>query len=90
VDLLFIDTSHYYEHTLQELRTYVPRVRPGGTVLMHDTELTREQITAYEGRALDGPGIPVAQALDDYCAETGLTWTNTAGCFGLGRIDIPA
>lgn len=90
VDVLFIDTSHYYEHTLQELRAYVPRVKPGGTVLMHDTELTREQITAYEGRALEGPDIPVAQALDEYCAETGLTWTNTTGCFGLGRIDIPA
>lgn len=90
IDLLFIDTSHYYEHTLAELRTYVPRVNPGGMVLCHDTELTREQITAYEGRTLDGPGLPVAEALDDYCAEAGLTWTNTTGCFGLGRIDIPS
>ena len=90
VDLLFVDTSHYYEHTLAELRAYVSRVRPGGMVLMHDTELTREQIAAYEGRTLDGPDIPVAQALDDYCAETGLSWSNTTGSFGLGRIDIPA
>ena len=37
--MLFIDTSHAYEHTLAELRKFVPLVAPGGTVLLHDTRL---------------------------------------------------
>ena len=41
LDVLFIDTSHLYGHTLAELARFVPRVRPGGMVLCHDTELTR-------------------------------------------------
>jgi predicted O-methyltransferase YrrM len=81
VDVLFIDTSHHYEHTLNELRLYVPRVKSGGVVLMHDTEL--EQPDGYAG----GP-FPVARALDAYCAEAGLRWENRAGCYGLGVIQL--
>ena len=72
--VLFIDTSHYYAHTLAELRLYVPKVRPGGTVLMHDT----------------GPGWPeVALALNDFCAESGLSWYDHPDWPGLGIIEIP-
>ena len=39
VDVLFIDTSHEYEHTLAELRAYMPRVAPGGVALFHDTNV---------------------------------------------------
>ena len=39
VDVLFIDTSHEYEHTLAECRAYVPRVAPGGIALFHDTHV---------------------------------------------------
>jgi predicted O-methyltransferase YrrM len=81
IDVLFIDTSHHYEHTMTELRTYVPRVKPGGTVLMHDTEL--DQPAGYVGAP-----FPVARALDDYCAEAGLSWTNNPGCYGLGVIQL--
>jgi predicted O-methyltransferase YrrM len=82
VDVLFIDTSHYYEHTLEELRLYVPRVRKGGVVLMHDTELENP-----EG---GGPAqnFPVARALDDFCAESGREWVNRPGCYGLGVMEI--
>jgi cephalosporin hydroxylase len=73
-DILFIDTSHEYEHTLAELALYVRMVRPGGTVLLHDTEWgTRD----------------VAAALDKWCPEHGLTWTNHPGCNGMGEIRIP-
>lgn len=81
VDVLFIDSSHHYDHTLEELRTYVPRVRPGGTVLMHDTELERPD-------GYVGDPFPVARALDTYCEEKGLTWENRSGCYGLGVIQI--
>lgn len=36
-DVLFIDTSHSREHTLAELRRFVPLVTPGGRVLLHDS-----------------------------------------------------
>lgn len=35
-NLLFIDTSHTYEHTLVELEHYFPKVTPGGYICMHD------------------------------------------------------
>lgn len=74
VDLLFIDTSHYYEHTRAELRLYVPKVRPGGVVLLHDT----------------GPGWPdVSRALNDWSTETGLSWYDHPGWPGLGVIEVP-
>lgn len=44
-DVLFIDTSHTYEQTLTELRTYVPMVRDGGTV---NLEGQRADIPAYQ------------------------------------------
>lgn len=81
VDVLFIDTSHHYDHTLAELRLYVPRVKPGGTVLMHDTELERPD-------GFSGDPLPVARALDAYCAETGREWVNNTGCYGLGCIKV--
>jgi cephalosporin hydroxylase len=82
VDVLFIDTSHGYQHTLDELRCFVPLVRPGGVVLCHDTELEKPE--GFES----GPDFPVALALDDYCAETGMEWTNRPGCNGLGVLEV--
>lgn len=84
IDVLFVDTSHVYEQTLAELRLYVPRVVPGGTVLCHDTELA-----APEAANGQGPEYPVAAALDTYCDETGLVWVNRPGCYGLGVIAVP-
>jgi len=73
-DLLFIDTSHYYTHTMAELDIYVPKLRPGGTVLLHDT----------------GPEWPdVTKALNDYCPAAGLDWYDHPAWPGLGVIEIP-
>lgn len=103
LDILFIDTSHRYEHTLAELRLYGPRVKPGGTILMHDVELTIGQMVAYgePGAHEDahGPEYPVAAALDAYCAETGMDWSRQTTrpspaegrpFFGLGTIHVPS
>jgi hypothetical protein len=76
VSVLFIDTGHEYGATIAELYRFVPMVAPGGLVLLHDTEW-RE------------PDFPVARALDTYCAETGRTWRNHTGSYGLGEIEIP-
>jgi cephalosporin hydroxylase len=39
VDLLFIDTSHLYEHTVQEIKAWLPLVSERGKVVFHDTNL---------------------------------------------------
>ena len=81
VDVLFIDTSHEYAATVAECRAYVPRVTPGGVALFHDTRLM-----GWPGYAWDGDVPPVRQALDDYCAEAGLSWEELPGDYGLGII----
>ena len=75
VDVLFIDTSHFYEHTLTELRLYVGKVKPGGVVLLHDTD-KREW-------------PDVSRALNDYCGSTGLDWYEHPFWHGLGVIEVP-
>ncbi len=37
IDCLFIDSAHNYEQTFAELEAYVPLMRPGGVLMMHDT-----------------------------------------------------
>jgi cephalosporin hydroxylase len=81
-NLLFIDTSHGYEHTLAELMLYVPRVESGGIVLLHDTEWE------YPAVQLAGPTGPVARALTDYCTLEDLYWANRPGSYGLGVIRL--
>lgn len=83
IDVLFVDTSHSYHHTLAELRTYALRVRPGGVVLLHDTELESPEDVG------SNPPFPVARALDAFCSEAGLTWREHHGSYGLGQVDIP-
>jgi predicted O-methyltransferase YrrM len=36
-DLIFLDTSHAYPDTLQEVLAYAPRLAPGGCLVMHDS-----------------------------------------------------
>lgn len=81
-NLLFIDTSHDYLHTIAELALYVPRVESGGIVLLHDTEWE------YPDIQLDEPDGPVARALTDYCEKEGLYWHNRPGCYGMGVIRL--
>lgn len=80
--VLFIDTSHDYDHTLAELRLYAPRVVPGGTILLHDTHWDKDNVE------LTTPTGPVALAIIDYCEETGLEWTDRPGSYGLGVIRV--
>ncbi len=84
VDVLFIDTSHFFQQTAAELELYVPKVKPGGVVLLHDTELKHP-----EGRPWDDPDFPVRLAVDLYCGEHNLEPEYVTGCNGLGVIRIP-
>jgi predicted O-methyltransferase YrrM len=39
IDVLFIDTSHYFDHTLEEIRAYFPFLADHAKVFFHDTNL---------------------------------------------------
>ncbi len=84
VDIVFIDTNHIYEETLEELRLYVPKVRPGGRVLLHDTALA-----ATANAVTPQPPYPVRSAVAEFCRANDLRWTETLDCYGLGTIVIP-
>jgi len=81
-DIVFIDTSHAYDHTLQELRLYRWLVRPGGRLVLHDTELPQPELVGPQ------PPYPVKKAVVEFCAAEGLRWTNRPNCWGLGIIEV--
>jgi predicted O-methyltransferase YrrM len=85
VDVLLIDTSHTRLQTLAELSLYVPRVKTGGVVCCHDTDLAGHD---QAGFGIEGPGSGVRAALDEWCAATGRTWRNRPGSYGMGVITI--
>lgn len=76
IDVLFVDLDpHTREQTTAMIEAWLPRVRPGGVALFHDTQ--------WYG------GTGVWDALDDYAAATGQPWQNRQGSNGLGVITVP-
>lgn len=49
IDVLFIDTSHEYEHTRQELEAWTPHLAPRGVMLFHDTNMGRGVYARLDG-----------------------------------------
>ena len=41
IDVLFIDSSHLYEHTVREIDSWFPHLSPRAKVIFHDTNLKR-------------------------------------------------
>lgn len=81
-DIVFIDTSHLYGHTLKELHLYRWKVRTPGLIVCHDTELRRpEGAPAF-------PMFPVRTAIAEFVADTGFRWTNHQNNNGLGIIEV--
>ena len=83
VDILFLDTSHHYEHTKRELELYLSQVKPGGLIVCHDTELPMPEGAPPQ----DGP-YPVKRAIQEFTAKHGLRWFNLPNCWGLGIIEV--
>ena len=81
--IVFIDTSHLYDHTLAELNAYLPLVEPGGVIVCHDTQLRRPEGSPAR------PLFPVRTAIMEFVAAHNLTWTEHKNCWGLGIIDVP-
>jgi predicted O-methyltransferase YrrM len=54
IDHLFIDTSHTFEHTVEELKKFEPFVKVGGVVTLHDSvtypEVRRAVLEYTSGR----------------------------------------
>ena len=83
-DIVFIDTSHHFGQTLAELNVYRHLVKPGGLLVLHDTELARP-----EGAVKGDMRYPVKRAIEAFCAAEGLTWANDPNSWGLGIIEVP-
>lgn len=73
LDVLFIDSEHTYARVKKELATWAPRVRPGGLILMHDTESFPD----------------VKKAAIEFTSARGLQIELRKNCNGLGVIRIP-
>jgi cephalosporin hydroxylase len=41
IDVLFIDTSHLYQHTVEELRLWIPYLSAKSKMILHDTNMRR-------------------------------------------------
>ncbi|MFC6724369.1 class I SAM-dependent methyltransferase [Halobium palmae] len=41
IDVLFVDTSHRYEHTVREIEAWFPHLADDATVFFHDTNMRR-------------------------------------------------
>jgi cephalosporin hydroxylase len=74
VDLVFIDTDHAYAHTLAELDLYGPRVRPGGVIVLHDTE--NEQPEEHGESIGMQPPFPVRTAMEQWAESRGYPTSN--------------
>lgn len=81
-DIVFIDTSHHYDHTLTELDIYSQRVRPGGVIFLHDTELEHPE-------GASDMAFPVKRAVETFCGENGWEWENRDNCYGLATVFVP-
>ena len=82
-DIVFIDTSHAYSQTLAELHLYAHKVRPGGRIVCHDTELRRPFGVGVQ------PAFPVRKAVTEFCREEGHPVTFLPNNFGLALISMP-
>ncbi len=66
IDVLFLDTSHLYDHTVQELKSWLPLLSEHGKALFHDTNQKRLGYRK-DGRLMAGiDNRGVIAALEDY------------------------
>jgi len=65
LDSVFIDADHTFEGTLEDLRAWAPKVRPGGLLAGHDWE------SPADPGWPDNPRWGVRQAVEAFLAEQG-------------------
>jgi predicted O-methyltransferase YrrM len=69
-ELVLVDSSHAYSHTLAELDVWTPRLPVGGLVLLHDAS---EFAAAFDPTAEGGVRRAIAEWLPDHPSIAGLT-----------------
>jgi predicted O-methyltransferase YrrM len=69
-ELILVDSSHAYSHTLVELDLWTPHLPVGGLVLLHDAS---EFATAFDPTAEGGVHRAIGEWLPDHPAMAGLT-----------------
>lgn len=84
VDVVFIDTSHAADHTARELEAYLPKVRAGGRIVLHDTEVQHPDHVNVD------PPFPVKTAIQQFTDMHRLFWSNHPNNNGLGIIEVTA
>lgn len=85
-DLLFVDSSHDYDHTVAELDLYGPKVVPGGVIVLHDTENEHPEDTEPAIGPQDP--FPVRRAMVEYAESRSLRFSEDSGSYGLGIIYV--
>lgn len=83
VDVVFIDTSHTYGQTKAELELYAGKVKSGGVIVLHDTELEHPADSPESD-----PSFPVAVAVREFSEARGLSVEWVSGCYGLAIITV--
>ncbi len=78
-DIVFIDTLHTYPQITAELNAYLPKLRPHGLIVLHDTEL--HHLAGYPT-----PSYPIYQAMVEFCFDHHFPWANYRNNYGLGVI----
>jgi cephalosporin hydroxylase len=67
-DIIFVDTSHLYEHTVLELRSWMPHLKVGGLMIFHDTNMRRWMYRRFDNsRGVGGyNNRGVIRAIEEY------------------------
>jgi predicted O-methyltransferase YrrM len=86
-DVAFVDTDHAFTHTVRELDLLAGRVRPGGLILLHDTE--NEHPEDHGVRIPPQPPFPVKQALQMVAQQRRWVATLDTQGWGMGCLQVP-
>jgi predicted O-methyltransferase YrrM len=70
IDFLFLDTSHEYDHTVEEIAAWWPLLNPKGLLIFHDTNLTGNPTKLLSGGFTKGWDNKrgVSRAIEEYFA----------------------
>ena len=66
IDILFIDTSHFFEHTVQEIEHWFPLLAPCAKVIFHDTNQRRIYFRKDGSMGIGWTNRGVIAALEKY------------------------
>ena len=70
IDILFIDTSHFFEHTTQEIAHWFPFLAPRARVFFHDTNQRRIYFRKDGSMGVAWSNRGVMAALEKYFGRT--------------------